>query len=175
MTPHAQQLQAVLFLSADPVQKKEIIKLLGISSEQLSVAQTQLESHLESSGLALLTSSDCLQLTTSPAVAPMVTLISEADGGDLSAVAAETLAIVAYRGPIIRADIDAVRGVDSSRSLRILIQRSLILRARVNGRYEYRISADCMRQLGLTDVTQLPNYDRLSTDAKVNHISSVNS
>lgn len=167
MNPHTQQLQAVLFLSADPLKRSDICKLLEVTSDQLALAVNALQKHVVNTGLCIIVTQQELQLVTAPTVAALVRRVVAEDGGDLSASSAEVLAIVAYRGPITRVDIDAIRGVDSSRSLRQLLQRSLVTRAKHNAKYTYQVSIDCLRQLGINSLTDLPNYETLSSPAKL--------
>jgi len=84
--------------------------------------------------------------------------------GDLSPAALETLSIIAYRGPISRAEINEIRGVDSSYILRQLFLRELIERFPSPQRqniFLYQVSFKFLEHLGLTKVQDLPNYEEL--------------
>jgi segregation and condensation protein B len=85
---------------------------------------------------------------------------------DLSPASLETLAIVAYKGPINRIEIDNIRGVNSSFILRSLLIRGLIDRQidahRANA-YSYKPSFDLIRKLGIDSLEQLPDYEKFKT------------
>ena len=83
----------------------------------------------------------------------------------LSSVALEVLAIIAYRGPITRSEIEEIRGANSSFILRNLAIRGLIERKEnpLNNRsYIYEVSLDLIKSLGLKKITMLPNFEELS-------------
>ena len=123
----------------------------------------------DNSGLRIQEHNGRFQLVTHPYAA---TLIEEYLSLDLttklSASALETLAIIAYRQPITRAQVESVRGVDSSGILRSLIQRGLIEEA---GRLEgigrpilYTVTADFMHHFGLTGLDELPSLETTDAD-----------
>ena len=163
MNPLAQRLQALLFLSGDAMGHDELLRLLACDREQLATAAGELRTHLVDSGLALIETDHEMQLTTSAAVASVLTTLQEESTDELSSAAAETLALVAYRGPISRIGVDAIRGVDSSRALRQLSLRGLVHRAKDGVRYTYQVAPEFLRQVGLEHVSQLPEYETLSS------------
>jgi segregation and condensation protein B len=91
----------------------------------------------------------------------------------LSNAAAEVVSIVAYKGPISRIEIEAIRGVNCSYTLRSLLLRGLIERNDNPGDgrgYIYSISFDFLKKLGISDVKKLPDYDILSADERMGSI-----
>ena len=102
------------------------------------------------------------QLSTAPRFGPLITrLLSVERTVRISEAALETLAIVAYRQPITRAEIEAVRGVDSSGVLSTLVARDLV---RIRGRratpgnpHEYTTTDEFLRHFGITSLDELPN------------------
>jgi segregation and condensation protein B len=88
----------------------------------------------------------------------------------LSKAALEVLAVIAYRGPIARAEIEAIRGVNCSVTLRNLLMRALIERKEneTDARgYLYSISFQFLKSLGLQSITELPEYTSLMHDERV--------
>lgn len=162
MTTLTQELEALLFLAVDALSVAEIATALNCAAPQVPQILAELKAHLVESGLAIVEINDTYQLTTAPAVAPLVNKLSTETSEDLSPAAAETLAIVAYRGPLLRVDIDAIRGVDSTRSLRQLRIRGLVDQARSSGRYYYTVTPYFLEQLGITRLEQLPKYATLA-------------
>ena len=88
----------------------------------------------------------------------------------LSKAALEVLAVIAYRGPIARAEIEAVRGVNCSVTVRNLLMRGLIDRyenADDSRGYLYSVSFPFLRELGLSSVAELPDYETLTHDERL--------
>lgn len=84
--------------------------------------------------------------------------------GELSRPSLETLTIIAYRQPISKMDLDRIRGVNCA-----LILRNLLLHGLIEGKYDktkdetyYTVTVDFIRFLGISEVSALPDYDRLS-------------
>ena len=79
------------------------------------------------------------------------------------------LAIVAYREPIMRIDIEAIRGVQCAYTLRNLLLRGLIERRdqKSHRGYVYTLSFAFLRMLGLENVQQLPDFEKLSKDERI--------
>ena len=108
------------------------------------------------------------QLATDPAFARWVRqLFSASKPARLSAPALETLAIIAYRQPITRADVEAVRGVNIDGVLQTLMERGLVKiagRAEIPGRpLLYETTQFFLDHFGLRDLDELPNVEELRT------------
>jgi segregation and condensation protein B len=106
------------------------------------------------------------QLVTKPAFAPWLRqLFPEYRSARLSAPALETLAIIAYRQPITRADIEAVRGVAVDGVVQTLLDRGLVKiagRAEIPGRpLLYETTQNFMDHFGLRNLDELPNAEEL--------------
>jgi len=79
--------------------------------------------------------------------------------GDIGKAGAETLAIILYREPVARVEIDRIRGVNSSFILRNLLMRGLITRESITGHgYQFRISPSLLQHLGVTNKRELPQF-----------------
>jgi len=160
-------LESLLFASGEPQTVKELSALLNEKEERIQEALLKLKNYyeMEKRGLRLINNDDKWLLTTSLEALPFLSkLKKEVFEGDLSSVAAETLAIVSYRGPISRAEINEIRGVDSSYILHQLLLRELIERfpnpKRTNS-FLYNISFKFLNHLGISSVKDLPNYEEL--------------
>jgi segregation and condensation protein B len=107
---------------------------------------------------------DSIQLVTAPESAAVIErFLGIQPQPRLSPAALEALAIIAYRQPITRANVDALRGVDSSGVIRALLGRDLITEA---GRLDtvgrpilYATTAEFLRQFGLSNLAELPPLD----------------
>lgn len=184
--PLAGLLEALFFTSQKPMGVKEILSILkgaASASENLSVqafgkarepqireAVEWLENHYEASGRSFQVRESAAgwQLVTRPDFAPWLRqLFPENRPSKLSAPALETLAIIAYRQPITRADLEAVRGVAVDGVMQTLLDRGLVKiagRAEVPGRpLLYETTQHFMEHFGLRDLEELPNAQELRT------------
>jgi segregation and condensation protein B len=165
------KLEAVLFVAGDPVQVPELASILTERPETVAEALEQLRLRYvdTNAGLRLLQSPEGIQLVTAPEAQPAIESFLTASMRErLTAAAAETLALVAYRGPISRAGVEAIRGVNSSFTLRVLALRGLVTRElhpTDRRSYLYRLSADFLRHLGVTRMEDLPDYQALKAHA----------
>lgn len=164
------QVEAILFAAGRPMGLTQLAKLVGATPTETKTAlETLAHTYTDQPrGLALLQADNKVQLVTNPVHGKLVEhFIKEEFTGPLSRAALETLAIIAYRGPIPKPEIDTVRGVNSAIMLRTLLVRGLVERkkSRTDARsYEYSLSFDFMRHLGLTQLAELPQYQALHTN-----------
>jgi segregation and condensation protein B len=168
--------ESILFVNGEPVKKSKLAKLLGEKIENIEKILAVLSEKYSSgsSGLMLLKKADEVQLVSCPDNAQYVEKLVKNELQDsLSNAAMEVAAIIAYKGPISKTEIEAIRGVNCSYTLRNLLLRGLIERndnpQRSRG-YVYSISFDFLKKLGVEDVKKLPQYDILSTDERINSI-----
>lgn len=162
----ATAIESLLFVAGRPLQRGELRKLLDIDDETLSGSLRVLENDLESQrrGIRLQRLGEQVQLVTAPENARYVAaLLGLPLTAKLTTAAMETLAVIAYRQPVTRAQIEAVRGVNSDRALVSLVQHGLVAevgRAQTIGRPAlFATSAEFLQQFGLTSLDQLPNIN----------------
>ncbi len=159
-------LEALLFAHGEPVEKRELEKMLGVDSEALSAAVVQLRGDLEGRGLVVLENGEHIELRTAPEASELVMKLRERDlARDLGKAPLEVLAVVAYRGGATRSEVDWVRGVNSTASLRTLLMRGLVNAKEDPSdkrRMRYEITTDALAHLGVTRREDLPRYNELS-------------
>jgi segregation and condensation protein B len=176
--PHAQTMdkqfaaaiESLLFVSGRPLQRTELRKLLNIDEASLAQSLHMLEYELVSQqrGIRLQLLGEQVQLVTSPENAGYVaTLLGLPMTAKLTTAAMETLAVIAYRQPITRSQIEAIRGVNSDRALASLIQHGLVAevgRAQTIGRPAlFATTAEFLQQFGLTKLEELPGISAKTT------------
>ena len=170
LTPPA-AIEAVLFASGEAMDKHELAKLLGMSDSNLRTALEALQTTLEGRGLALIDSGKEIELRTSPEAADILKKLRESElSRDLGKAGLETLAVIAYRAGATRGEVDWVRGVNSSTSVRTLLLRGLIEGAEDpedRRRVRYNITTDALAHLGASKIADLPRYQELSKEAEV--------
>ncbi len=170
-------IESLLFVSGDPLKLKKIAQVIGIKKEKLNTLVEMMEKEYQSTqrGITLIRLDDKLQLVTVSQNVPYVKkLIKNETESKLSPAARETLAIIAYRGPLTRAQIDLIRGVNSSFILRNLMIRGLIERKenrdeKIKG-YLYQVTTEFLKGLGITSLNELPQYEELRNDKKAEEL-----
>ncbi len=159
-------IEAILFVYGEPMEIERIAKLLKISKQEANNALENLKKNLEQEnrGLTLIFSDDKVQLATKPDFAELLeNFIKEEFKENLTPASLETLSLIAYFGPLTRAQIDYYRGVNSGFILRNLLIRGLIERfpdPQRGNAYLYRVSFDLLKYLGISNVRELPEYEK---------------
>jgi len=172
-------IESILFVSGEPIRKSKLAKILSekIEPEDLEKALKDLSEKyaLSHGGFMLLEKGDEVQLVSNPENAPFVeNLVKNELQDSLSNAALEVVSIIAYRGPISKTEIEMIRGVNCSYTLRNLLLKGLIERSdnpRDSRGYVYFISFDFLKKLGVDDVKKLPEYATLSIDERINSIT----
>jgi segregation and condensation protein B len=162
----AAAIESLLFVSGRPLERSELRKLLDIDDASLSQGLQRLEQELESHGrgIRLQRLGEQVQLVTAPENARYIAaLLGLPMTAKLTTAAMETLAVISYRQPVTRAQIESVRGVNSDRALVSLIQHGLVVevgRAQTVGRPTlFATTSEFLQQFGLTRLEQLPHVE----------------
>lgn len=152
--------EAILLVASEPLTASQLAAATGRPESEVTPALTTLAGRLNG-GIRLSELHGRYQLVTAPAAGPTVEAFLQAETKtELSRPALETLAIVAYRGPIAKSGIEAIRGVNTEAMLRNLTGRGLIEeagRSTEAGRpILYTVSHNFLQHLGLTSPHDLP-------------------
>ncbi len=174
ITQIAAAIESLLFVSGRPLEYAELRKLLDVDDAGLTSGLQILNDLLESQGrgIRLQRLGEQVQLVTAPENARYIAALLDLPmTARLSTAAMETLAVISYRQPITRAQIEAIRGVNSDRAVASLIQHGLVVeigRAQTVGRPAlFATTPEFLQQFGLTSLEQLPrtNSESHSTEA----------
>ena len=163
------QLEALLFIYGEPMDFKKIAQTLKVEESEIKSAADRLEESFKSDdrGLFLMRDKNKIQLATKPDYAKLLEdVIKEELHENLTSAALETLSIVAYAGPMARAELEYIRGVNSSFTLRNLLIRGLIERAPDPKRgnvFLYSPSFDLLKHIGVAKSEDLPEYEKFRT------------
>lgn len=157
--------EAVLFASAVPVRPSDLQEACGWPQSMLNRDLDRLGRELRDRGLELQKVAGAWRLVTAAETAPWVERFLKIQSRkQLTRAQLETLAVVAYRQPVTRAEVDAYRGVRSERTLHQLADMRLIRevgRAETPGRpFQYGTGADFLRYFGLDRIEELPAVER---------------
>lgn len=165
--------EALLFIHGEPLTYNKIASVLAIEKEKVAELVSELKVKLEAEdrGLQIISDKEKIQLATKPEFnAILETFVKEEITEDLSAASLEALSIIAYLGPISRAKLEYLRGVNS-----IVILRSLTIRGLVErfsdpehpAAFLYRGTFDLMKHLGIKEKEGLPDYEKFQELLKV--------
>lgn len=159
-------IEALLFLSEEPVSTKRMAVVLSITVEEAEELVRELQQDLYDSkrGLQIFEAAGGYQMGTLPELAPYLEkAFSEEVSSYLSTAALEALAIIAYKQPVTRIEIESIRGVRCEHILENLAKRKLI---KSLGRKEgpgrpllYGTTDDFLKYFGLTYLSDLPQLD----------------
>jgi segregation and condensation protein B len=153
------KIEGVLFYKAAPMKKSALCKLFEVEDTELSTALQELAQRLQNHGICLAQTDSEVELVTAPELDTLIESVRKDEmKRDIGKAGAETLAIILYKGPISRAEIDRIRGVNSSFILRNLLVRGLVEREMEKNSSLFSITPALLSHMGLTDKTQLPNY-----------------
>jgi segregation and condensation protein B len=159
-------IESLLFVSGRPLEYAELRKLLNVDETELACGLQMLNDQLESQGrgIRLQRLGEQVQLVTAPENARYIAALLDLPmTARLTTAAMETLAIISYRQPITRAQIEAIRGVNSDRAVASLVQHGLVVeigRAQTIGRPAlFATTPEFLQQFGLTSLEQLPGTE----------------
>ena len=162
----AAKLEGLLLAAAKPVSFKRLAEVLAVTVNEVEAAVTALRQAYKNDerGFSLIVNHNEAALATEADLAGLVEkLITQEERGDLTKPQLEALTVVAYRGPITKMELEQIRGVNCSLILRNLQIRGLVEEvgsSRANP--SYQLTTDCLRFLGLTAASDLPNFEALS-------------
>jgi segregation and condensation protein B len=154
-------IESILFVAEEPLDMGLLARSLGVKPDMVTEAVDALNEECRQRGVRLQRTGDAVQMVTAPEVAPYVERFLGLDEDrSLSQAALETLAIIAYRQPITRTAIEAIRGVNCERAIASLKARGLIAevgRAHAQGRpYLFGSTFRFLEYFGLEKPDDLP-------------------
>jgi len=163
-------LEALLFASGEPIEKKRLAALLAVSEAEVEAALRLLAGSLTDRGVALIETATWVELRTAPEASALVKKLREAElSRELGKASLETLAVIAYQKSATRSEVDWVRGVNSSASMRTLLLRGLVEGREDEAdkrRVRYTLTTEALAHLGVGRAEDLPRFTDLATAAK---------
>lgn len=170
--------EAILFASARSWSIKKLAEACEASQEDTHDATRLLGQRYEEtqSALLLVEQGNEVELVTRGEYAPLLRQVfTQEAAGELSRPSLETLAILAYRGPLTRPELEQIRGVQCAMILRNLSLRGLIEPGEEEriGQSTYRVTIDFLKHLGLSSLTELPDFSTLHHASVVEDLLSV--
>ena len=170
----AQMIESILFVAGEGVPLEAIAEKLEVSDKQVkdAIVTLQSEKYTEKSGIQIITYKNKAQFATNPMYAePVANVLNPIKERALTRAALETIAIIAYKQPVTRLQIEQIRGVNSDYAVQILLGHRLI---EVVGRKDvvgkpllFGTTEEFLKRFQLHDINDLPNYETLLESIKV--------
>lgn len=158
-------IESLLFISHKPQRAKDFAKFLETDETTVALALQALADDKKDSGVVILENNGEYQMATAPSNSSQVKNFLNLElRAKLTDATVEVLAIVAYRQPISKAELEAIRGVNSQYSLRALLMRGLVEKTpnpRDARSFLYQTTTEFLQHLGLLSVKDLPEFDKL--------------
>ena len=160
-------LESILFVAGEPVAASDIITKLDISEKDFKKAVSALkEKYTQNSGLSFLEFNGKIQLASNSKYAEAVsTVLNPIRERNLTKATLETIAIIAYKQPITRLEIEEIRGVGCDYAISILMDHNLI---EVVGRKDvvgrpvlFGTTDEFLKRFNISSIEELPDYDAL--------------
>ncbi len=166
------KIESLLFIAARPLTVKRLTEVCETTKEKVTDAIDEITAAYNDGnhGIRVLRNGNEVQMSTSPDNAKLVQdFLKDETTGELTKPSLETLTIIAYRGPITKAELEQIRGVNCSLILRNLLMRGLVEAQGEAGDSQatYHVTMDFIRFLGVANVEELPEYDKLRTHENI--------
>jgi segregation and condensation protein B len=162
------QIEAILFWKAEPISIKKLATLLNKTEDEVKATLIFLRGTLSERGITLIQLEDEVTLGTSKEASELIeSLTKEELTKDLGKAGLETLSIILYQGPISRAEIDYIRGVNSQFILRNLLIRGLIERVdnpKDQRSFLYKPTLQLMSFIGISKIEDIPEFENVRRD-----------
>ena len=163
-------LQAYLFAEGGSLTIKRLVQLTGSDDARVKSALDELAASLTGHGLSLVrTETEATLAVSGPESQTLKAGYEKELGREVGDAGLEVLAIILYRGPSTRADIDYIRGVNTSSTIRTLLARGMLARSGnpLDGReYIYSPTTELLAHLGVTRLEDLPEYGTILNELK---------
>jgi segregation and condensation protein B len=155
------KIEALLFALGRPLSRKELVKMLSVSEEEISAAIPLLLDSKQG-GIALVDDGNEVELRTSAESSTLIEKIRKEEySREIGKAGLEALSAVLYRGPLTRSEIDFIRGVNSSQTIRTLTLRGLVRKVpnpKDERSFLYEPTTELLSELGVTRAQELPDY-----------------
>lgn len=164
-------IETILFAHGEPMSIAALADITSREQSEVTAALEELEHNLAPRGICMLRKEHEVELGTNPANAAFIDeMVKQEFSQELSRSSMETLAIICYKGPLTRVQIDYIRGVNSSFILRMLLMRGLIERIdnpKDSRSYLYRPTFDFLKHFGITNMEELPRFEEFQAEILV--------
>lgn len=172
-------IESLLFIINRPLNKKELAKITEQKPETIEQVLNELieEYNSKERGIKIIQNGQDFQMVTNPQNSQVIRdFLKQEINQELTPASLETLAIIAYRGPIKRDELEQIRGVNCNIILRNLLIKGLIIEESAssadkdNEERIYNVSLGFIRHLGINDLKELPDYEKLNRNVSLSSL-----
>lgn len=160
------KIEAILFFKGEPLSRKKLGEFLGVGQIELNEGIEKLKGSLAGRGIVLQEKENDILLGTAPDLSDLIEKLQKEElNKELSKASLETLSVVLYKTGVTRAEIDYIRGVNSSFTLRALSIRGLVEKTidpKDSRRYIYRPTFELLSYMGVRKAEELPDYENIN-------------
>ena len=167
-----QVLEAVVFVSGDGVSIPDLMNLLGVQKSEIKSSVERLKKKYGSDcGINFIMYNNKLQFCSNPTFAdPVTAVLKPTRQKQLTKAAMEAMAIIAYKQPITRLELEQIRGVNCDYVIQVLMGHNLItvtgFKDAVGKPALFGTTEEFLKRFGLENIEQLPDYDKLLEDIR---------
>lgn len=169
----AQSIVAILFFRGEPVSFEDLAAYLQVDTTILKATIAEVRTSVAAAGLAVLETDTALELRTGADASSLIEKIRKEElSKDLGKAALETLSILMYKGPSTRAEVDYIRGVNSTAILRNLMIRGLVEKDQNphdQRSFLYKPTHDLLAHLGIQSQSEMPAYAEIQQELATFH------
>ncbi|NQU83784.1 MAG: SMC-Scp complex subunit ScpB, partial [Parcubacteria group bacterium] len=171
---HKSAIESLLFVSEHPLSIKDFLKITDCERDEIEKILEGLAEDYKNrgGGVLIIKNQDKYQMVTSPQSSEVIQgFLKDETTGELTRPQLETLTTIAYRGPMSKAELEQIRGVNCSLVLRNLMMRGLVEMAdQKNQEPKFLITLDFLKFLGIGSVKELPDYEKLREHETIKEI-----
>jgi segregation and condensation protein B len=165
------KIEAVLFWKGEPISRKRLGEILKAEETEINEGIEKLKENLQGRGIAFIEKENEIMLGTVSELSSLIEHLQKEElNKDLSKASLEALSIILYKNGVSRAEVDYIRGVNSSFTLRALSVRGLIektLDSKDNRRYLYSPTFELLSYMGIKSVKELPDYNEVNGSIEI--------
>ncbi len=159
------KIEAILFFKGEPVRIKKIAKVLEVTEQDVQNALQTLQEKLSDRGIQIITKEDVVELRTTAIMSDIIESIRKEElTKDLGKAGLETLSIILYKGPVTRAEVDHIRGVNSTFIIRNLLIRGLVEKIsnpKDQRSFLYKPTFELFSFMGIRSLKELPEFENI--------------
>jgi len=161
-----QKIEAILFWRGEPMTRKKLSEILEVGQNEINEGIEKLKENLVNRGIVLVEKENELTLGTNPEISELIEKLQKEElNKELSKASLETLSILLYKNGTTRAEIDYIRGVNSSFILRALSVRGLVEKSvdtNDSRRFIYKPSLNLLSFMGIKSIEELPEFNDIN-------------
>ena len=166
-----QKIEAILFWKGEPMSLKKLSEILKVEQAEIDEGIEKLKENLRERGITFVENNNEIALGTAPEFSKLIEdLQKEELNKELSKASLETLSIILYKNGASRGEIDYIRGVNSSFTLRALSVRGLVEKitdTKDSRKYIYKPSFELLSFMGIKSIEELPEYAEVNNSINV--------